>query len=444
MKHILQQLLHSKDITLQKDLLYQNSFDIAKELKTCSHKDQVTLIELFPIENGAQIISHLTPEEQYRILTHLSDDKAKLLFDKQSIDDIVDVLLALHPNQAERLMDYLPKETQQNIKKLMEYSPETAGGHVTTDYIAAREHWSVKDTLSHIRKIGDRLESLSYIYVLDSLGHLNGVVSIRQLLLRKEDTVLSDIMNQSVISVNADSDQQEAAQKLTDYNFAALPVTTSDNRMIGIITFDDAIDVIQDEATKDIHQLGGSSPLNTPYFETSVWTVFRKRIGWLLLLFVAEAYTSTILSHYEDVLSQVVALAFFIPLLVGTGGNIGTQVTATLIRAISLGEVKIKHILRVMGKEALTGLLLGCALGIAMLIRSSIMGPSVGIEVAQVVSITVLCIIVWSSLVASVLPILLTKLKLDPAVVSGPFITTFVDGTGLIIYFTVATILLNL
>lgn len=442
MKKILQHLLTTKNSSLITEVLRRQPYDIAKEINNFSHKDQVALMELFPVTKGAKVIRHLVPEDQYNILANLPNDKAKILLSKQSSDDIVDVLLAIHPNQADRLMRILPREYQQQIRSLMAFSPETAGSLVTTAYISVREHWSVKDTISHIRKMGEGVESISYIYVLDNYGHLNGIVSIRELLLAEDEAILSTIITEDVVSVRDDLDQQEAVKKLTDYDLSALPVTTSDNRMIGIITFDDAMDVIEEEATEDIQKLGGSTPLTKTYFETSVWSIYRKRIGWLLLLFVAEAYTSTVLKQYEDTLSKVIVLTFFIPLLVGTGGNTGTQIVTTLVRALALGEVKLKDMFRVMKKEVSVGLLLGCTLAVVALGRAYILG--VGFEVAQVVAITAFFVIIWSSFVSSMLPLILNKLKLDPAVISGPFITTLVDGTGLVIYFTVAKIILNL
>ncbi|MEB8860632.1 magnesium transporter, partial [Bacillus cereus] len=256
------------------------------------------------------------------------------------------------------------------------------------------------------------------------------------------EEILSTIMMPEAISVHAEVDQQEVVKKLLNYNLAAIPVTTANNKMIGIITFDDVMNVMEAEATEDIQKLGGSEPLNQSYFEASIWSIFLKRLPWLLLLFVAEAYTGTVLKYFEDEIETVVALAFFVPLLVGTGGNTGTQVVATITRAIGIGELKFKDIFRVMKKEFAIGMLLGLALGIAGLTRAYMLG--VGTEVAQVVAITLLFIVIWASLVAAVLPLILRKLKLDPAVVSGPFITTFVDGTGLVIYFMVAKILLNL
>ncbi|PEI34111.1 magnesium transporter [Bacillus wiedmannii] len=442
MKKCLKQLLTTKDIHLVHELIKNQSYDIAMEMKGFQHKDQVSLIKCFPTEKGAKILSYLTPEEQYNICTNLPVDKGEELLARQSIDDLVDVILSIHPLQAEKLIQLLSEESQQRIRSLLVFQSGTAGSLMTIDYIAARENWKVKDTLSHIRKIGAGVESISYIYVLDTRGQLNGIVSIRELLLASDDKTLSSIMASDVISVSVNLDQQEAVQKLMDYDLSAIPVTTMDNRMIGIITFDDAMDVFEEEATEDIQKLGGSTPLDKPYFETSIWQIYRKRIGWLLLLFVAEAYTGSVLRHYEETLTHVVALAFFIPLLIGTGGNTGTQVVTTLVRAVALNEVKFKDIFRVMKKEALVGLLLGLTLAVAALIRAYTLG--VGTEVAQVVAITGLFIVIWSSIVSSVLPLILNKLKLDPAVISGPFITTLVDGTGLILYFTIAKMLLGL
>ncbi|MDZ5608192.1 magnesium transporter [Bacillus pseudomycoides] len=442
MKNQINELLITKDALLIKELLHHPPFDIAQEMKNCSLKDQISLIDMIPITKSSKILKHMNPVEQYRILIHLSVDKTKILLNSHPIDDLVDLFLAIHPKQDERLMKYLDKTTQQKIKELMIFKPGTAGSLVTSDYISARENWSVKTTLERIRKCAANVESISYIYVLDNYGHLNGIVSIRELLSALDTELLANIMIQNIISVNAEADQQEAVKKLTNNDLSALPVIKSDNIMIGIITFDDVIDVMEEETTEDIQKLGGSEPLNKPYFETSIWSIYSKRIPWLLLLFVAEAYTGTVLHYFEDSLEKVVALAFFIPLLVGTGGNTGTQVVATIIRAISIGEVKFKDIFRVIKKEVSIGMLLGVSLGIAGLIRAHILG--VGTEIAQVVAITLICIVLWASIVAAILPLLLRKLKLDPAVVSGPFITTFVDGTGLVIYFLVAKMLLNL
>ncbi|OUB29052.1 magnesium transporter [Bacillus thuringiensis serovar yunnanensis] len=422
MKKLLKELLITKNNLDAEKVLRLPSYDIAQEVKQFSIEDQVILLNTIPVLKSSKVLQYMSAEEKYNILIHLSENKAKKLLNLQPIDELVDLLLAVHPEKQAKLMAYLDKITKHNVKKLMTFKPETAGSLVTSDFVAVRGNWSVKMTLKYIREHSENVESISYSYVLDSHGYLEGIVSIHELLLAADEEILSTIMMPEVISVHAEVDQQEVVKKLLNYNLAAIPVTTANNKMIGIITFDDVMNVMEAEATEDIQKLGGSEPLNQSYFEASIWSIFLKRLPWLLLLFVAEAYTGTVLKYFENEIETVVALAFFVPLLVGTGGNTGTQVVATITRAI--------------------GMLLGLALGIAGLTRAYMLG--VGTEVAQVVAITLLFIVIWASLIAAVLPLILRKLKLDPAVVSGPFITTFVDETGLIIYFMVAKTLLNL
>ncbi|MGQ7872195.1 magnesium transporter [Bacillus sp. 1A] len=442
MKKLLKELLVTKNNLDAEKVLRLPSYDVAQEVKRFSIEDQVILLNTIPVLKSSKILQYMSAEEKYNILIHLSENKAKKLLNLQPIDELVDLLLAVHPERQAKLMAYLDKITKHNVKKLMTFKPETAGSLVTSDFVAVRENWSVKMTLKYIREHSRNVESISYSYVLDNHGYLKGIVSIHELLLATDEEILSTIMIQEVISVHAEIDQQEVIKKLLNYNLAAIPVTTANNKMIGIITFDDVMNVMEAEATEDIQKLGGSEPLNQSYFEASIWSIFLKRLPWLLLLFVAEAYTGTVLKYFEDEIETVVALAFFVPLLVGTGGNTGTQVVATITRAIGIGEVKFKDIFRVMKKEFAIGMLLGLALAVAGLTRAYMLG--VGTEVAQVVAITLLFIVIWASLVAAVLPLILRKLRLDPAVVSGPFITTFVDGTGLVIYFMVAKTLLNL
>lgn len=442
MKKLLNELLVTPNNLDAEKVLRHPSYDVAQEVKRFSIEDQVILLDKMPVLKSSKILQYLSTEEKYNILIHLSENKAKKLLNLQPIDELVDLLLEVHPEQQAKLMAYLNKITKHNVKKLMAFKPETAGSLVTSDFVAVRGNLSVKMTLKYIREHSENVESISYIYVLDSHGYLKGIVSIHELLLTADEEILSTIMIQEVISVHTEVDQQEVVKKLLNYNLAAIPVTTANNEMIGIITFDDVMNVMEAEATEDIQKLGGSEPLNQSYFEASIWSIFFKRLPWLLLLFVAEAYTGTVLKYFEDEIETVVALAFFVPLLVGTGGNTGTQVVATITRAIGIGEVKFKDIFRVIKKEFAIGMLLGLALGIAGLTRAYMLG--VGTEVAKVVAITLLFIVIWASIVAAVLPLILRKLKLDPAVVSGPFITTFVDGTGLVIYFMVAKTLLNL
>lgn len=417
-------------------------YDLAKFVTDLKHSDQLIFFSKLDPVKGAQIIEHLIPELQYPILDHVDDELTKQILKYMPSDEIVDLLLAIHPSQAKILMDLLPPDYLKRIKKLMTYEPDTAGSLASVNYISARKSWTIAETLQHIRKVGHGSELFSYIYVVDTYGKLTGIISLKEILLEQPNEILGDVIKETIVSVPVTMDQEEVAEILSNYDLVALPVLSEDERMIGIITFDDLIDVIHEEATEDIHKLGGSQPLTEPYFNNSVLDVFKKRIGWLLILFVAEAYTGNVLRYFEDTLEDVIALAFFIPLLIGTGGNSGTQTVTTLVRAMAVGDVEFKDIFKVMRKEISVGLFLGFVMGVVAFLRALMLG--VGFDIGSVVAVTAIFIVIWASIVAGALPLILHKLKIDPAVVSGPFIATFVDGTGLIIYFTMAKVMLSI
>ncbi|HEY8552123.1 MAG TPA: magnesium transporter [Thermaerobacter sp.] len=417
-------------------------FDRAEVLASLEPAERLRLVRAMPTSLAAETLEYLEPEAQYRILDHLDEPLAAALLQAMSSDTVVDLLLALHPLQAARLKAWLPPAYRERIDTLMTFPENTAGSLATIEYIAAREGWTVQRALDHVRKVGHDAEVVSYIYVVDARGRLVRVASLRELILADPRAPLADVGRADVIAVRATADREEAARLLTRYDFVALPVVDDQNRLLGIITIDDIIDVIHREATEDIQRLGGSVPLAESYFKTPVPVLFRKRVGWLLTLFVAGAYTSTVLHHFEDLLSQVVGLTFFIPLLIGTGGNTGSQTVATLVRALAVGEVAFRDLWRVLAREAATGAMLGTVMAAAALVRAYLLG--VGPDLGPVVAVTALFIVVWASMVAAVLPLLLHRLRVDPAVVSGPFISTLVDGTGLFLYFTVAQVMLHL
>ncbi|TDF97166.1 magnesium transporter [Paenibacillus piri] len=417
-------------------------FDLANCVEKLDPAEQLQLLGLLPPDISAEIVEYLEPVLQYRILNQLEEKQTSLVLNEMSSDVVADMMLAIHRNQAEKLLALLPEDYRRKLQTLMTFPEHTAGSLATIDYIAARSMWTIERTLQHIRKIGHEAEITSYVYVTGNKGELVGVVSLKNIILAEPKTLLSDIVSGDVISVPASMEQEEAAELLSRYDLVALPVIDAKNRLIGVITVDDLIDVIHEEATEDIQKLGGSQPLTGTYFKSSVFHFYRKRIIWLLILFVAETYTGTVLRHYEDTLSEVIALSFFIPLLIGTGGNTGTQTVSTLVRALAVGEVQFRDIFRVIRKEVTTGLMTGATISLIAYIRALILG--VESNIGLVVGVTALAIVIWASFVAAVLPLILHKLKADPAVISGPFITTLVDGTGLIIYFTIAKILLGL
>ncbi|OPA73658.1 magnesium transporter [Paenibacillus selenitireducens] len=417
-------------------------FDLAQCIEQLESKEQIKLFKILDPVMSAEILEYLEPVLQYRILNQLEETLTAQVLHKMSSDVVADMMLAIHRYQAEKLLNLLPEAYGQKVQTLMTFPEHTAGSLATVDYIAARSTWTLEKTLRHIRKIGHKAEITSYVYITGNKGELLGVVSLKKIILTEPQTQISEIVMGEVISVPASMGQEEAADLLTRYDLVALPVVDQQERLIGVITVDDLIDVIHEEATEDIQKLGGSQPLTEPYFKSSVFQLYRKRIIWLLILFVAEAYTGTVLRHYEETLSEVIALAFFIPLLIGTGGNTGTQTVSTLVRALAVGEVQFRDMFKVIRKEVTTGLMTGATISLIAIGRALLLG--VDWNVGLVVGITALTIVIWASFVAAILPLILYKLKADPAVVSSPFITTLVDGTGLVIYFTIAKIVLRL
>ncbi len=418
------------------------AIELAQAVEELPPEKRTDFVNLLPSDLAAEILEHLNPDVQYTVLDHLPQDVAASILQGMSGDVVVDLLLAIHPRQANELKDWLPDEYREQIDRLMTFPEDTAGSLATVDYVSVRASWTVERVLEHIRKVGQEAEVMNYVYLLNNRGQLVDVVSMREILLADPQEIVENIVNNRIISVRADTDQEETAQMLSKYEFAALPVVDDEHRIIGVVTFDDAMEVLHDETTEDIQKLGGSEPLVERYFDTSVFQLFRKRIGWLLILFVAEAYTGTVLRHFEGTLAKAISLTYFIPLLIGTGGNTGAQTVTTLVRALGVGEVEFEDIFRVWIREVSTGLMLGVAMGLTTYLRAFTLG--VGWDIGPVVGIAASCIVVWASTVAAVLPLVLHKLDVDPAVVSGPFITTLVDGTGLIIYFKVAQLLLGI
>ncbi len=300
------------------------------------------------------------------------------------------------------------------------------------------------EALNALRRVAEEAETIYYTYVVEPDSRkLLGVLSLRNLVLSRPWTPVRDLMVQDVLRVRVDADQEEAARLLDQHHLIALPVVDEDDRLLGIITADDAADVLLEEAEEDIQRLGGSQPLEEPYLRASIAHLFRKRAPWLLFLFLGQAYTSSVLAAFEVTFSEMAVLVIFIPMLIGIGGNVGSQTVTTLVRAMGTGEVDLGDVFRVLKREIMVGTMLGVLMGAAAYVRAWTMG-STAVSVGPAVAMAALCIVIWAATVAALLPLALSKLRVDPAVVSAPFITTLVDGTGLFIYFTVARILLGL
>jgi magnesium transporter len=390
----------------------------------------------------ASVVSELDPGIAARLLMRLTDVQAADVLEEMPPDEAADVVGELREEAREEVLAEMEHDEAADIRELLEYAPETAGGRMTPQFTALRDSMTVDDALQFLRRAGEAADAVFYLYVTDAAGRLAGVTTLRDLVLSPATRLVADITKRDVVSVQASDDQEHAARTLRESGFLALPVLAPDRRMLGIITADDVAEVIEEEASEDIERLGGSQPLEEPYLSASLWHLFRKRILWLLVLFAAHAYTGNVLQYYQGEVAAVVALVMFIPLLIGTGGNTGSQVVTTLVRAIAVGEVQMRDIFRVFSRELMVGSMLALAMGIVAFVRALTLG--VGPGIAEVVALTAFCIVTWSAIVASVLPLVLKRVGLDPAVASGPFIATIVDGTGLVIYFSVAKVVLGL
>lgn len=417
-------------------------YDIAAVMPGLSEAEQILLLGMLSSDIAAETLEHLDPEEQYPLLDHMADETARAILMIMSSDALTDLVTAIHPKQADQVLRVLSQERQGHIRSLMAYPEESAGGLMSTNYLAIRQEWTCQQATAHFRKIGRDVDVTNYFYVVGKDGRLVGVTSMRDIFLSPPEESVTEAMFTKIIAVSATADQEEAARLLSHYDFVAIPVVDGTGRMVGVITADDVIDVIEEEATEDIQTMGGTLPLDEPYLEVTLFGMYRKRVGWLLFLFVAALLTSNILQYYEEFLDQVIALAFFIPLLIDTGGNSGSQAATLLIRAMALGEVTFTDFVRVVWREAQLGVALGATMAVAVFLRAYLMGG--GLELGLTVAATISLIVITGSTIGAALPLIGRKIGFDPALFSAPVITTVADVSGLIIYFQMARVFMGL
>ncbi len=417
--------------------------DAADGLLELAPPELASLFTRLGDESLAEVLAFLDPFDTARLMTKLSRGQAADVLEEMEPDDAADVMERFDPADQEAILHEMDPEAAEDVRALLVYPSDTAGGVMTSAYLRMYPDMTADQALRALRVLAEEAETIYYIYITEpGTERLLGVLSLRNLVLARPSQRVGDLIAPETIKVRVNVDQEHAARLLGRHNLLALPVVDAEDRLVGIITSDDAADILQEEADEDIERLGGSQPLEEPYLSADPWRLYRSRIVWLLTLFVAAALTGNVLKFYERTLSEMVTLSFFIPMLIGTGGNTGSQIVTTLVRAMGTGEVSPSHALRVVRKELMTAALLGITMAAATYIGALFLGTTP--ELGRVVAVTALCIVLWSALVAAVLPLALSKLRLDPAVVSAPLITTLVDGTGLMIYFTAAQWLLHL
>ena len=451
-KAILKMVEDKKYATLRDILITMNPADIAGIFNSLEDKRIPLMFRLLPKELAAETFVEMEPEDQALLIRGFSDNELKEVLDELYVDDAVDIVEEMPANVVRRILAQVDPEMRKSINQILRYPENSAGAWMTTEYVSLQPDMTVEESILRIRRQGVDKETIYTCYVMTKDRKLIGIVTVKDLLLAEDDEMLiSDLMlDTELISVTTHTDQEEVARIFSKYDFLALPVVDKENRMVGIVTVDDAIDVMEEEATEDIELMGGMLPSENTYLRSSVWELFKNRIPWLLFLMLSATFTGMIINSFEGALAAQVALTAFIPMLMGTGGNSGSQSSVTIIRALSLDEVEFADLPRVVWKEIRTAVLCGLALAAVCFVKIWLVdrllfnNPNISLMVDAVVCLAMFVTVLLAKTVGAVLPMVAKVLKLDPAVMASPFITSIVDALSLLVYFLFATMLLGI
>ena len=437
-------LIDNKQYTLlRQELSELNEADIATLLEELPEEELIKIFRILPKSIAADVFSYLPIETEQMIIAALTDREAANIINNLMADDATDLLEEMPANVVKKLLANANSETRRDINHLLRYPEDSAGSIMTVEFVDLKENLTVEQAIARIRKTGVDKETINICYVLDAQRRLLGTVSLRYLLLSDADAKIGDIMNENVISIKTLMDQEEVAMVFQKYDFTSMPVVDNENRLVGIITVDDVVDIMQEEATEDIEKMAAIVPSDKPYMKTGVFETWKKRIPWLLLLMISATVTGGIILYYEEALGTYVVLTAFIPMLMDTGGNAGGQASVTVIRALSLQEIDFGDILAIIWKEARVAVLCGITLAAANFAKLMIF-DRVSLSIAFVVCATLVMAVFFAKLVGCTLPMLAKKIGFDPAVMASPFITTIVDALSLMIYFQIATYVLKI
>ncbi len=439
----IQDLIENKQYTLlRQELAEWNEADIAAIFEELPSEELVKIFRILPKTIAADVFAYLPIETEQEIITSLTDREAANIINNLMADDATDLMEEMPAGVVKKLLANANSETRRDINHLLRYPEDSAGSIMTVEFVDLKETLTVKQAIDRIRKVGIDSETINICYVLDKERHLIGTVSLRYLLLRQENEIIKDFMNDNIISVNTQTDQEEVTMLFSKYDFTAMPVVDNENRLVGIITIDDVVDIMREETTEDIEKMAAIVPTDKPYMKTGVWETWKKRIPWLLLLMISATVTGKIITHYEAALGAYVVLTSFIPMLMDTGGNAGGQASVTIIRGLSLNEIEFKDMLRIVWKESRVALLCGITLAAANFVKIMLV-DNVSVEVALVVCLTLILAVFLAKIVGCMLPLFAKQIGFDPAVMASPFITTIVDALSLMIYFQIATHILR-
>lgn len=436
---------HKQYAKIRNEVLEMNEADIAAMLEELElpGTELIKVFRMLPKSIAADVFSFLPIEVEQTIITSLTDREAATIIDNLFADDAADLMEEMPANVVKRLLAQTTPETRRDINHLLQYPEDSAGSIMTVEFVDLKEGYTVEQAIERIRRVGIDKETINTCYVTNQHRKIKGTISLRMLLLSEANAKIGDLMEENVITISTRMDQEEVARQFQKYDFDAMPVVDSENRLVGIITVDDVMDIIEQEATEDIEMMAAITPTDKPYMKTSVIETFRKRIPWLLFLMISATFTSKIIQGYESALASYAVLTMYIPMFMDTGGNAGGQASVTIIRSISLGEVEFRDIFRVMWKEIRVAVLCGVTLSIINFAKLLFL-DRVGIQVAMIVCLTMVVTVIVAKIVGCVLPMLAKQIGFDPAVMASPFITTIVDAVSLVIYFQIATRMLGI
>ena len=420
-----------------------NEQDIAELFMELEERELTLIYRLLPKELAAEVFVNMEPEYQEALIRAFSDSELREVLDELYVDDAVDMIEEMPATLVKRILNHTDPEMRKSINEILRYPEDSAGSIMTTEYVDLKRNMTVSDAFTRIRRTGSDKETIYTCYVTDSKRKLKGVVTAKELLLSDENNLIRDIMETNLISVTTMEDKEVVADLFQKYDFLALPVVDTESRLVGIITVDDAIDVLQEETTEDIEKMAAITPTDKPYLKMGVTETWKKRFPWLLLLMVSATFTGKIIQHFQNALQTYVILTSFIPMLMDTGGNCGGQASVTIIRGLSLGDIEFGDIFKVIWKEFRVAILCGITLAVANFFKMMII-DRVGLVVAAIVCGTLVMTIIIAKFIGCTLPILAKALHLDPAVMASPFITTIVDALSLLVYFNIAKLTLNI
>ncbi len=447
----IEELLRSKQYAKLRDLFLPiEPADIALILEETSEEEMPLLYRLLPKELAVEVFVELEPDSQEMLINGFSNTELREVLDELYLDDAVDIVEEMPANVVIRILDKATPELRKSINEMLKYPEDSAGSIMTVEYLSLKKDSTVLDAFRRIRRIGGELETINILYVTDPTRHLLGVLSVRDLLLADENDRIENIMDPNVVWARTMDDKEDVAQALRKYDFLALPIVDMEQRLVGIVTVDDAMDVIEEETTEDFEKMAAMLPSDKPYLRSGISETWRARLPWLMILMLSATFTGMILNHYESALAACLVLNAYIPMLSGTGGNSGTQASVAVIRALSLGEVDFSDVLKVLWKELRVAFLCGLCLAAANFVKMQLVdrmllgNSAISLSVCAVVCLTIMFVVIFAKCVGCSLPLLADKIGLDPAVMASPFITTVVDATSLLIYFQFASHILHI